>query len=208
MTPAIVVGMEMEARIARRSGLPVSLLAGAAKLLEEGAIGLISFGIAGGLAPGPPAGTLIVASEVVLGDGTRLSASHVECRGGVIAPVAAASAIVSSVADKRALYAATGAAAVDLESGEVARLCAEAGVPFAVIRVIADPAERELPPAALIGMGDDGRVDLAAVIRSVARQPGQIPALIGVGLDTKRALRALAAVDLRLCWPTPGSSRR
>ncbi|EWY38739.1 hopanoid-associated phosphorylase [Skermanella stibiiresistens SB22] len=208
MTPAIVVGMEMEARIACGSGMPVSLLAGAAGLLAEGASGLISFGIAGGLAPGLLAGTLVVASEVVLTDGTRLPARPVECREAIIAPIAAAPAIVWRVADKRALHRGTGAAAVDLESGEVARLCAEAGVPFAVIRAIADPAGRELPPAALIGMGADGRVDLPAVIRSVARRPSQIPALIGVGLDTRRALRTLAAVDLRLCWPTPGSSRR
>ena len=53
-------------------------------------------------------------------------------------------------------HQATGAAAADMESHVVARLAAELGLPFAVLRVIADPAEREVPPAALAGMRADG----------------------------------------------------
>src|SRR4051812_47660360 len=69
--PGIVVGMAAEARIARRSGFPVATLSGARALLADGADGLISFGIAGGLAPGLRPGTLVVATEVITEDGRR-----------------------------------------------------------------------------------------------------------------------------------------
>lgn len=196
----IVVGMEAEARIARRSGLGVALPGGAARLLAEGADGLVSFGIAGGLAPGLAPGTLVIASEVVLEDGSRLPAGLppgcTAPKGALRAPVAGMSEIVPGAAAKRDLHGRTGAAAVDLESGGVARLCADAGVPFAVIRAIADPAERELPPAALVGLGPGGRVAPGPVLASVAARPGQIPALVRVALDTRRALRVLAALRL------------
>ena len=78
--PAIVTGFRAEARIARRSGLPVGGLIDAARLLEAGADGLVSFGIAGGLAPGVPPGTLGVATEVIAEDGQRWTA--LDCRGG------------------------------------------------------------------------------------------------------------------------------
>jgi uridine phosphorylase len=194
--PGMVVGMEAEARIARDAGYAVATLGGAAELLAAGAGGLISFGIAGGLAPGLKPGRLVVATEVVAADGCRYPALALTlgARGepeAVRAPVYGAGAIVSRSVDKQALYKRTGAVAVDLESAEVARLCAAAGVALAVIRAIGDPAERDLPPAALVGLKPDGQVDIAAVLRSVFGSPGQIPALIRVALDTRHALAAL-----------------
>jgi adenosylhomocysteine nucleosidase len=191
--PGIVVGMAAEARIARRLGFPVATLSGAKALLADGADGLISFGIAGGLAPGLKPGTLVVATEVISEDGWRYPASDLKTSmtGAVRAPIAGATAILARAEAKQALYHRTGAVAVDLESAEAARLCADAGVPLAVIRAVADPAERDLPPAALIGLGPDGQVDLGAVLGSVLRMPGQIPALLAVALDTRRALAAL-----------------
>jgi nucleoside phosphorylase len=154
---------------------------------------LISFGIAGGLAPGLKPGTLVVATEVIAGDGRRYPAMDVTALGSEVirAPVFGGKVIVSRSEAKQELYHRTGAVAVDLESAEVARLCADAGAPLAVIRAIGDPAERDLPPAALVGLRPDGGVDIQAVLRSVLRSPSQIPALLMVALDTRRALAAL-----------------
>ena len=63
--PGIVVGMGAEARVARRFGFPVATPGNAEALLADGADGLISFGIAGGLVPGLKPGTLVVATEVI-----------------------------------------------------------------------------------------------------------------------------------------------
>ena len=194
--PGIVVGMEAEARIARRSGFAVGTLGSAANLLAAGADGLISFGIAGGMAPGLGPGSLVLGTALITDDGQRYPAMDLlpELGQAIRAQVFGGREIVSRAEDKRTLHATTGAVAVDLESAEVARLCAAAGVPFAIIRAIGDPAERNLPPAALVGLKPDGQVDLAAVLRSVLLAPGQIPALIRVAFDTRMALGALRRV--------------
>ena len=49
---------------------------------------------------------------------------------------------VTSIADKRILYEASSAVAVDMESYAVAGVAAGAGVPFVAARAIADPAGR------------------------------------------------------------------
>ena len=56
----------------------------------------------------------------------------------------------------------------------MARIAAELALPFAVLRVIADPAERALPPAALAGMRTDGGMDVGAVLASLAKSPAPI----------------------------------
>jgi nucleoside phosphorylase len=188
--------MNAEARIARLSGFAVGTLGSAAKLLAAGADGLISFGIAGGLAPGLKPGSLVLGTALITEDGQRYATMPMttEMQGAIRAPVFGGRAIVSRAEDKQALHGRTGAVAVDLESAELARLCADTGVPFGIIRAVGDPAERDLPPAALVGLRPDGHVDLAAVLRSILRTPGQIPALIAVALDTRLALAALKRV--------------
>ena len=112
-------------------------------------------------------------------------------------------AIIASTAEKAALYARTGALAVDMESHIAARVAARHGLPFAILRTISDTADHALPPAALIGMKPDGGMALGAVLASLARDPAQLPALIRTGRDAgaafaglSRALRALESVGI------------
>ena len=98
---------------------------------------------------------------------------------------------VTTVAAKAALFAATGAAAVDMESHVAARVANRHGLPFGVLRAISDTAHRDLPPAACVPLRRDGTVDLPAVFAALARQPGQLHALIRLARDTNRALREL-----------------
>ena len=72
--PGIVVGMKAEARIARRFGISGRDPRWRRSVLADGADGLISFGIAGGLAPGLKPGSLVVATEVIAEDGRRYPA--------------------------------------------------------------------------------------------------------------------------------------
>jgi hypothetical protein len=78
-----------------------------------------------------------------------------------------------------------------MESHIAAKIAARHGVPFAACRVIIDPAERSLPPAALVGMRDDGHPDAFAVIRSLCQQPRQTLALLRVIADARAARSAL-----------------
>ena len=106
--------------------------------------------------------------------------------------------VVASAAAKATLFAATGAAAVDLESGAVARVATEHGLPFAVLRAICDPAERDLPPAALIALDRRGAVGVMRVIGSVLAHPGQLAALLALAADAAAARRALREAVARI----------
>jgi hypothetical protein len=105
--------------------------------------------------------------------------------------IVSVSSPVRRPAQKRYLHSNTGAMAVDMESYQAAVLAQELGVPFAAVRVIADPVERELPPAAHLGLQPDGTVAIGEVIGSLLRQPQQIPRLARVTVDAFIAFRAL-----------------
>jgi adenosylhomocysteine nucleosidase len=200
VTPVAVTGLAAEAAIARRAGLqavcaggvPARTEAAIERALAAGADFLLSFGIAGGLDPRLPPGTVIAATAVVGERGEELGAAA-PLPGGMPGLVCGAAGIAASPAAKAALHRATGALCVDLESHVVARLAGRAGVRFGVLRAIADPAGRALPPAALLELRPDGTPALGAVLRSVLGSPRQIPPLIRTALDTRIALRALAA---------------
>jgi hopanoid-associated phosphorylase len=203
-----VCGLRAEVRIAARSE-QVRAIAGGGNarrlggLIQEqiarGGNAIISFGIAAGLAPGLDAGTCVVGSEVVSeGDRTRYAVTRAwtaELRKRLVsvefAPIAGVDQPLVAPAEKLALHGRTQAVAADMESHTAAELAARHGLPFTVLRVIADPVERELPPAALVGMRQDGEMDIAAVVTSLAKKPTQLRALMGLAFDTRRAFAAL-----------------
>jgi adenosylhomocysteine nucleosidase len=116
----------------------------------------------------------------------------------VHADIAGVDAPVIEPAHKRSLRDATASVAVDMESHIAAAAAQAHGLPFAACRVIIDPAHRALPPAALVNLRPDGTPDVAAVLRSVIRQPGQLPALLRVAADARAAQLALRAGRRRL----------
>jgi adenosylhomocysteine nucleosidase len=192
----VVVGLMAEARIARRLGWPIAVGRDAvAGLLDQGVSALVSLGLAGGLAPGLRPGALIVPSEVIVGGerfATDAALSHL--LGGTRAHVLfAGDTVVATTAEKQRLYQTTGAVAVDLETGVLARAAAGHGVPFAVLRAICDPAERALPPAALTALDAHGVIGTWRVLASVAAHPGQLPALLALAADAAAARRSLVA---------------
>jgi adenosylhomocysteine nucleosidase len=199
----IVVGLAAEARLARGlagetepgGGTANGATAAASRLVARGATALLSFGLAGGLQPGLPAGTVLVPLTVVDGNGKiwqadqRLAQRFGEPSGSMLA----SDSILTTIADKRTAWERSGALGVDIESGAVARIAAIHGLPFAVLRAVCDPAERNLPPAALTALDPHGRIQPSALLRSLARHPDQIPALIALGREASRARTALLA---------------
>lgn len=196
----VVVGMAAEARIAARLGAPVAIsggtAAGAQRAVDHllpGTSALLSFGLAGGLAPDLPAGTLIV-PEAVLTDAGRFATDPalVACLGGTTAHLLyGAEHPAARRAEKRALHDRTGCSAVDLESAAVAETASRQCIPFAVLRAVCDPAERDVPPAALIALTARGTIDIPRLAQSLLHDPAQIPALIALARDAARAQRAL-----------------
>lgn len=205
----IVTGLVQEARIAAGPGMAVicsssdpQQLRALLTVFDPTTIrGVISFGVAGGLDPSLRSGDIVVATEVMAGDarwlaGLSLSEQQIASialgrrrvvRGGL----AGVEKVVVAQSCKAALRSETGAAAVDMESHIAAAYAAENGVPFAALRVIADPATRTLPALARNAIKPNGEIDLRKVLSGLARNPKSLRALVSTGLDFNRALRSL-----------------
>jgi len=52
---------------------------------------------------------------------------------------------------------------------------------------VLDPAERDLPRAALVALGPDGRIRLGALIGALLRRPGDVWGLIRLARDASVA---------------------
>ena len=110
----------------------------------------------GGLDPRLRPGDLILGSDVVSSEGgvgadeavaSSLARRLTDAGTGVtVERVAAVSSPVSTARAKADLRIAAGAAAVDMESLIAGRFADERRTPFAILRAVADPAERNLPP--------------------------------------------------------------
>jgi hypothetical protein len=200
-------GLAVEAKIARAAGFSVVVGAGdreRTKALVETAAAqrlcLVSFGIAGGLAPGLGAGTVIVSGDVVserehwsVDPQYRIRLSEFARKTGAIqGRVFGATSVLATQLQKQRAWKATGALAVDLESEIVARAAAALGIPFLVLRTIADTARRDLPPASLIPLAMDGTPNHSRVFAAVLRRPFQLAGMIGLARETRMALSALA----------------
>jgi hopanoid-associated phosphorylase len=207
------VGLAFEARIATGPGVTVlgrgergGLAASVERAIRQGCRGIISFGIAGGLAQHLKPGAYVVGSSVIDVTGERWptcpqwSARLLQALPGAIhAPIAGAEGPVAHPAVKRLLHKRTGAAIVDMESHLAARLAARHGIAFVALRVVCDPAHRALPSAALAGMRADGSTDGLAVMRGIASRPSVLPGVMMTAIDA-----AAARANLQRCRKLAG----
>lgn len=199
------VGLSFEARIAAGPGVHVVCREAGADLtgplndaIKRGCRSIISFGIAGGLAPHLRPGDWVVASSII-DAGTRRP-TDAEWSGKLLrsvpragfAPVAGVDAPVSDPKAKREWHCKTGAVAVDMESHLVARLAAAHKLAFAAVRVIVDPVHRSVPAAALAGMRPDGSTDASAVLRALMAAPSEAIGLMRIAADAFLARNSLS----------------
>lgn len=200
----IVTGLAAEARLIARHHVvqtvaqPERTQAQIEKLLSLGVTRLMSFGLAGGLSPALPVGALVLASHVAYQQGAQECDqpwlkqlarlwSHAQVGG-----VWGHDKIVASPQEKAVLYQASQCLVCDMESHGVAAVAAHAGIPFIAVRVVCDPADFALPPAALLPLRDDGAPHIAAILWDLLRHPAQLPALMTLGKHNQRAMKILA----------------
>jgi adenosylhomocysteine nucleosidase len=195
----VAVGLKSEAallppgvRVVVSGGDPARLDA----LWPRDATAVLSFGIAGGLAPDVARGAVILASAL-WEEGTALPvdapwlarlAALLPARTGLIA---ASGTLLESPAAKAALHARSAALAVDMESGAAARFAAARGIPFAVLRAVADGPGEALPRAAAVGLNPDGSPAPGRVLAALLRRPGELPALLRLARASAAAHAAL-----------------
>ena len=198
------------ARLADGSLLRVSGMGAAAArqaaeaLLAAGASALASFGLAGGLDPALGPGAIFLPSEVAGADGAVLATSrpwrerlaqalHAQ-RPRAEGRLLGSAVAVGSVAQKAALFRASGAAAVDMESLAVAMVAHDRAVPFIAVRVIVDAAGDALPPAVTAAADAAGHLKLRPLVLGLLRSPAQLGALLRLARCYRAASRSLALV--------------
>jgi adenosylhomocysteine nucleosidase len=215
-TVGVATGSSLETNCLRRQDVRIACSGGsaeraraeAARLVAEGAAALVSFGLAGGLAAQLRPGDLLL-PETVCSPGSAgwpvdpiwREKVHVRLAAHGLGPgagtIVGSEHIVATAADKRALFEATGAQAVDMESHEVAAVAAAAGLPFLVIRALADPYDQVIPQVAREALRPDGRVRLQGMLGGLFRERGGAMALLRLARQSARGLMSLRRAAAR-----------
>jgi uridine phosphorylase len=176
----------------------------------DGAAGMLSFGLTGGLADGLRIGDWIVGDRLT---GAVEQACDPDWRDAIAAalPDAVVGAffadgrMIDTVAEKRRLGVHHAALAVDMESHVAARVAARHGLPFAIVRIVSDEVGHLLPPAITVSMRPDGGFDRAAMRRSLAADPAQMADVVQTMRQFLTGFRGLrtgaAALGPRLALP-------
>ncbi len=172
-------------------------------LLEKGATGLVSWGVAGGLLSRLSPGTLVLPDTIIATDGSiyhadptwheslcRQLKGHVGLDKG---PLAESVAVLSS-GEKETLNRRTGAVAVDMESASIALVANEARIPFVAIRSITDTAEMDIPPIVLSFTDEFGRVRVSRLILGIFRRPTELLAMVRLSRNFRVARATLTEV--------------
>ena len=180
---------------------------GAEALIDAGARGLVSFGLAGSLAVAAQVGGVVLAEAVI--DGDQLYPTDAVWRNQIRRSIsgtcefihgtlAGTDRIISTSNGKQNLHRNSAAIACDMESHAVARIAARHGVPFVVIRAISDAHDRFVPSWAIQCLTPAGDVQIWSLLCQVLRRPGCWRNLAGLSQDSKSAFDSLRRVALGL----------
>jgi len=208
----IVTGLELERQLclkaykSKSDSLPIIACAAgtvdgaeraAKQLIDQGVTRLISFGVCGGLAAGIDTGDLILPETVMMGKEilslgsdwhTQIFEQISHAKTGRIVSVKEA---VTTPEQKAQLHQSTQAIAVDVESFAVMQIAQAHDMKGVVIRAVLDPSHQALPPSALNGVNDKGETRIWPVIKGLSKRPQDLPDLIRLGGQNKRACGAL-----------------
>jgi nucleoside phosphorylase len=213
----VATGFTHEVRTLRQPGVVVVAGGGDAvglrrnlELAAAGAAGIASYGMAGALADGLAIGDWVVADRLsgaieVACDPAWRDALAARLPNARVGGFFADGRMIDTVAEKLALGERHDALAVDMESHVAAAVATERGLPFAIVRCVSDGARHLLPHAITVSMRPDGGVDARAMLRSLARRPGQVADVARTTAGFARAMRELkrgaALLGTRLALP-------
>jgi adenosylhomocysteine nucleosidase len=176
-------------------------------LINQGATQLISWGCAAGLAMHLKPGTLIFADQCICNDKAVFEPDKLWLRHAcdvmanqlpMIGAVAESDQVVITSQDKLALGVEMKAIALDMESAAIAKVANANGLPFLVIRAIADPQTMDLPQAVVQALDAQGQVDVKRLMGYLLLHPSEIPKLIRLGYHFKAAKKSLKQVALKI----------
>jgi len=178
----------------------------AAALDAPAAKGWLVVGCAGALVGWLRCGQAVAADDVVvLDEGGRVverlpaaSAPFAEQAAGrgvrvITGAVAASPVVLSTREGKTGVERASGALVVDMESGALAAVARDRGVPFHALRVVLDLADESLPFGPDVFDERTGAVRVGRAIRALA-PPSQWPKAVRLVRGQRAAARALGAL--------------
>lgn len=145
-------------------------------------------GFAGALDPGLRIG------DVVFHTNDDELAAQLSRAGAKSVSFCCAARVAVTAMEKSALRRATNADAVEMESAVIQSVCAEAGVPCAIVRTISDLANEDLPLDFNALLTADRRLSPVKLALGILKSPGCIPALVRLGKNSAFAAEQLARV--------------
>jgi adenosylhomocysteine nucleosidase len=176
----------------------------AAALAAQGAAALISWGCAAALAPDLNPGDLVLPASIIGADGQTLDTDPA-WREGLAARLAPrlsvnqgklleSRRIVAASAEKRALFAETGAVALDMESAAAARAARDRKLPFLAVRSIVDPADIDIPPSIAAAFDENGVLHVPTMLGRALLRPVDFLGIVRLGRDFGAATTTLKTV--------------
>ncbi len=183
---------------------PARARAAGGRLLAHGANALLSWGTAVALDSELAPGHLLLPRSVLDADRSPEPISpdwQQQLYGQLSArfpvtdrPMIATDRVLTRPAQKRHLFAESGAVAADMESAELAAVAREAGVPFVVLRAIADSVDTNIPDWIAGKIDGFGRVRIASMLLPLIMHPMDWVGIAGLARDFRAALNALKTI--------------
>ena len=175
-----------------------------AQLTDIRAAGLVSIGTAGGLIDALPAGSIMLPQQILhenrnpvqvdRGWHGRVTAALAESFAVDTGSLITVERVVREPGAKRSLHTTTGAAAVDMESADLAAAAARAQIPFITLRVVLDTCEDALPPIVTVALDRAGNTQPMRLLAGLLHHPGSLPGLLRIMTRLRIASRVLRQV--------------
>ena len=160
---------------------------------------VLTCGFVGGLNPDLKLGDVVFElSEPQLPSASSQLRAKLLAAGAKPAKIHCADRIATTVTEKKALRAETGADAVEMESAAIHAVCAECGISCVTVRVISDTAHEDLPLDFNALAKADKSIDCGKLFFAIAKSPGKIGALLALQKQTSFAAEQLTAVLAKL----------